>query len=137
MIRIDPAHAEAYNYVGYMFAEKGVNLDEAVTLITKALDLEPDNGYFIDSLGWALYQQGRYPEALRELKRAVEKAKEDPVIFDHLGDALMKNGLAEDAMTAWQKSLSLDPTAEAVRKKIEAERNRPRRAKGESSKASQ
>src|SRR5207302_9391556 len=102
-----------------------------------ALELERDNGYFIDSVGWALYQQGRCPEALHELQRAVEKAKEDPVIFDHLGDALMQNDPAEDAITAWQKSLSLDPTAEAVRKKIEAERNRPRRAKGESSKASQ
>ena len=137
MIRLDPKHAEAYNYVGYMYAEKGINLDEAVKLISTALDLEPDNGYFIDSLGWALYQQGRYAEALRELKRAVEKAKEDPVIFEHLGDALTKNGLYEDAVVAWEKSLSLDPNADAVKKKLEEGRNRLRRVKGESSKASQ
>ena len=60
VITLDPKHAEAYNYVGYMYAERGQNLDEAVTLIGKALALEPDNGYFIDSLGWAYYQQGRY-----------------------------------------------------------------------------
>ena len=62
--RIDPKHAESYNFIGYMYAEKGVNLPEAIELIQKALALEPDNGYFIDSLGWAYYQQGRYPEAL-------------------------------------------------------------------------
>ena len=71
VIAIDPKHAESYNFIGYMYAEKGVNLPEAIELIQKALALEPDNGYFIDSLGWAYYQQGRYPEALRELQRAV------------------------------------------------------------------
>ncbi len=76
-----------------MYAERGQNLDEAIQLIEKALEIEPENGYFIDSLGWAYYQQGRYPEALRELKRAVERAKDDPVIFEHLGDAYAKNGL--------------------------------------------
>ena len=88
---------------------EGQNLDEAIQLISKALELEPENGYFIDSLGWAYYQQGRYPEALRELKRAVERAKDDPVIFDHLGDAYAKSGLSEDALAAWERSLQLDP----------------------------
>jgi tetratricopeptide (TPR) repeat protein len=122
-----------------MYAERGENLDEAIGLITKALELEPDNGYFIDSLGWAYYQQGRYPEALRELKRAVEKAKEDAVIFEHLGDAYAKNGLEDDAMIAWEKSLALDPAADGVKKKMEElkTRHRPAMGKGERSKASQ
>jgi Flp pilus assembly protein TadD len=137
VIALDPKHAEAYNYVGYMFAERGQNLEEAVTLIKKALELEPENGYFIDSLGWAYYQQGRYPDALRELKRAVEKAKEDPVIYDHLGDAYAKNGFDEDALIAWEKSLALDPNAEGVAKKIQDTRSRLRRVQGERSKASQ
>jgi Flp pilus assembly protein TadD len=136
VIEIDPKHAEAYNYVGYMYAERGENLDEAVDLIGKALALEPENGYFIDSLGWAYYQQGRYPEALHELKRAVQRAKEDPVIFEHLGDAYLKNGLDEDALAAWEKSLQLDPSSETVRKKIEETKGRLRRAHGERSKAS-
>ena len=72
MILLDPKHAEAYNYVGYMYAEKGIRLDEAQRLIQKALELEPENGYYIDSLGWAYYQQGRYTDAVRELRRAVE-----------------------------------------------------------------
>ena len=116
-----------------MYAEKGQNLDEAVKLIGKALELEPENGYFIDSLGWAYFQQGRYPDALRELKRAVEKAKEaDPVIYDHLGDALAKNGLEEDAVVAWEKSLQLDPSADGIKKKIEEAKNRLQRVKRDS-----
>ena len=135
VIAIDPKHAEAYNYVGYMYAERGQNLDEAISLIGKALSLEPDNGYFIDSLGWAYYQQGKYPDALRELKRAVDRAKEDPVIFEHLGDAYAKNGLEEDALAAWEKSLSLDPNADGVKQKVQDTKARLRRAQG--SKASQ
>ncbi|HEU5320128.1 MAG TPA: tetratricopeptide repeat protein, partial [Methylomirabilota bacterium] len=118
-------------------AERGQNLEEAVQLITKALDLEPENGYFIDSLGWAYYQQGRYAEALRELKRAVERAKEDPVILEHLGDAYAKNGFEEDAIAAWEKALQLDPAADGVRKKVEDTRSRLRRVHGERSKAAQ
>ena len=137
MIAIDPKHAEAYNYVGYMYAERGQNLDEAIELINKALALEPDNGYFIDSLGWAFYQQGRFPDALRELKRAVDKAKEDPVIFEHLGDAYLKNGYDEDAVTAWEKALQLDPAADGVKKKLDDLRTKMRRVQGERPKASQ
>jgi tetratricopeptide (TPR) repeat protein len=120
-----------------MYAERGENLDEAVGLISKAIDLEPDNGYFIDSLGWAYYQQGRYPDALRELKRAVAKAKEDPVIFEHLGDAYAKNGLDQDALAAWEKALQLDPAADSVKKKVDDVKSRLGRATGERSKASQ
>ena len=116
VIALDPKHAEAYNYVGYMFVERGQNLDEAIDLINKALALEPENGYFLDSLGWAFYQQGKFPDALRELKRAVDKAKEDPVIFEHLGDAYLKNGFDEDAATAWEKALQLDPPPTASRR---------------------
>jgi tetratricopeptide (TPR) repeat protein len=131
VIALDPKNAEAYNYVGYMYAERGTNLDEAIKLIGKALDLEPENGYFIDSLGWAYYQQGKYPEALKELKRAVVKTKEpDPVIYEHLGDALVKNGLDEDALAAWEKALQLDPAADGVKKKVNDLKDRQRRVKG-------
>ena len=102
-----------------MFAEKGINLEEAVQLIEKALELEPKNGYYIDSLGWVFYQQGRYPEALRELRRAVESAKDDPVIFEHLGDASLRNGLDQEALRAYEKSNQLDPKSESVRRKLE------------------
>ena len=121
VIRLDPKHAEAHNYVGYMFAEKGIRLDEAERLIRKALELEPENGYYIDSLGWAFYQQGRYADALRELSRAVEltRDKEDPVIYDHLGDAHLKNGNETEALRAWEKALELDPANEGVKRKLQ------------------
>jgi tetratricopeptide (TPR) repeat protein len=126
VIALDPKYAEAYNYVGYMFAERGIRLEEAVDLIRKALELEPENGYYIDSLGWAFFQQGRYPEALRELKRAVEltRGKEDPVIYDHLGDAHQKVGDETEALRAWEKSLELDPANETVKRKIQQVRQR-------------
>jgi len=140
VIQIDPKHAESYNYIGYMYAEKGVNLTEAVDLIQKALAIEPENGYFIDSLGWAYYMQGKYPEALRELKRAVSLAKDDPVLFDHLGDAYFKNGMNAEAVEAWERSIQVDPkapTVEAVQKKVDAEKDRQMRAKGGAPKAEQ
>jgi len=140
VIAIDPKHAESYNFIGYMYAEKGVNLPEAIELIQKALALEPDNGYFIDSLGWAYYQQGRYPEALRELQRAVALAKDDPVLFDHLGDAYLKNGLASEAISAWERSLGVEgggTTAEAVKKKIKDALDNQLRVRGGAPKAEQ
>ncbi|MGH7301817.1 MAG: tetratricopeptide repeat protein, partial [Candidatus Rokuibacteriota bacterium] len=79
---------------------------------------------------WAYYQQGKYPEALKELKRAVMKTKEpDPVIYDHLGDALAKNGLDEDALAAWERALQLDPAADGVKKKVDDLKDRQRRVK--------
>jgi tetratricopeptide (TPR) repeat protein len=140
VIALDPKHAESYNYIGYMYAEKGTNLSEAIQLIQQALALEPENGYFIDSLGWAYYQQGRYQEALRELKRAVSLAKEDPVLYEHLGDAYLKNNLTNEALEAWEKSLKVDPdgpTANQVRTKIQQMRESMSRAKGAPPKAEQ
>ncbi len=140
VLQLDPKHAESYNYIGYMFAEKGINLTEAVDLIQKALAIEPENGYFIDSLGWAYYQQGKYPEALRELQRAVRLAKDDPVLYDHLGDAYIKNGMAAEAIAAWEHSLQMEskgPTAETVQKKLDEARDNQLRAKGGAPKAEQ
>jgi tetratricopeptide (TPR) repeat protein len=140
VLAIDPKHAESYNFIGYMYADKGINLPEAIELIQKALAIEPENGYFIDSLGWAYYQQGRYPEALRELQRAVALAKDDPVLFDHLGDAYIKNGLAAEAISAWEKSLGVEPagpTADTVKKKIKEAQENQMRVKGGAPKAEQ
>src|SRR5262249_31292365 len=119
---------------GYMYAERGQNLSEALELIQRALELDPDNGYFIDSLGWVYYQQGRYPEALRELLRATERAKDDPEIFDHLADAYLKNGKIEEAIATWEKTLTVDKEGritEAVKKKLQEAREKQLRAKGE------
>jgi Flp pilus assembly protein TadD len=107
-----------------MFAEKGIRLEEAETLIKKALELEPGNGYYVDSLGWAYFQQGRYDDAVRELSRAIEltRGKEDAVIFDHLGDAYAKLGRDAEALRAWERSLELDPTNETIQQKVQQAR---------------
>jgi Flp pilus assembly protein TadD len=87
-------------------------------MIRKAVDLRPDNGYIVDSLGWAYYQLGRLEEAVQELERAVELRPEDPLINDHLGDAYWRVGRQREARFQWRAALALNPEPE-VRKQIE------------------
>jgi len=122
LIKTNPGCADAYNYLGYLYAEKGINLDEAVILIKKALSIEPDNGYFVDSLGWAYFKKGLYDEALLNLKKASLLTQNDPVIFDHLGDAYFMKGNYREAISSWEKSLEIDPHNEQIKKKIEEAR---------------
>lgn len=89
-IRLNPKFSDAYNYLGYMYAEEGSNLDEAVALIKKAIELEPDNGAYIDSLGWAYFQKGKFSEALIELEKAVKLEPDDATIKEHLKRAKEK-----------------------------------------------
>ncbi len=83
-IRCDPDFAESYNYLGYMFAESGANLDEAMGLIRRALEIEPDNGAYLDSLGWVYFKKGMYKEALVEIEKAVKLEPDEPEIKGHL-----------------------------------------------------
>lgn len=121
-IDLDPAGAgKAYNYLGYMWIEQNTNLDEAAHLIRRALDLEPGNGAYIDSLGWLYFKQGKYQEALTELMRAAGALEEpDAVVFDHIAEACEKLGKKAEAILYWQKSLQLDPTSKAVAAKLDA-----------------
>lgn len=120
-IELDPLNAEAYNALGYFLAEAGVKLDDALVLITKALELNPDAGHIVDSLGWVHYMQGRYEDAVRELERAVDLLKDSPdaVIYEHLGDAYVKVGRMQDARAAYEKALQLKPDAERIKNKLE------------------
>jgi tetratricopeptide (TPR) repeat protein len=120
VIELEPNHADALNYIGYTFAEQGIKLDEAETLIKKALSLKPDSGYIVDSLGWVYYQKGFYAKALKTLQRAVTLTPNDPAIMDHLGDAFFKTGAYEKALQAYEKALALEfPKEEQIKKKIE------------------
>jgi tetratricopeptide (TPR) repeat protein len=120
-IRLDPAVApEAHNYIGYMWIDRDMNLDEAGEMIKKALDAEPDNGAYLDSLGWLHFKKGDYEQALKDLLRAVENLKmEDAVVFEHLGDTYHKLGKTTEALSYWQRSLSLEDNPK-VREKIDA-----------------
>ncbi len=104
VLELDPKHADALNYLGYMLADRNLRLDEAAQLIGKALALQPDNGAFLDSMGWVRYRQGKYPEAQGLLERALERMP-DPTVYDHLGDVLAKMGRTKDAIAQWQASL--------------------------------
>ena len=108
MIAEDPQNSDALNSLGYMLAERGQKLDEAVGLLQRALVIEPGNGAYLDSLGWAYYKQNRLDQAEAPLKEAAAQLPTISVIQDHLGDLLNKRGLFEEAIAAWQKALDGD-----------------------------
>lgn len=112
ILEIDPDHADAMNYIGYTWAEQGINLDEALVLIKRAVEIKPDSGYIIDSLGWVYYQKGEYVKALEYLEKAIDLQPGDPTITEHLGDAYLKNDLYEKALEAYRKALTLEHTEE-------------------------
>jgi tetratricopeptide (TPR) repeat protein len=120
-IELDPKNAAtAQNYLGYMWADRGVRLDEAETLIRKALLADPDNGPYRDSLGWVLFRKGRFDQALRELLRASELVTPpDAVVLEHVGDAYEKLGDTGQALSWWTKAAALDPDNARVAGKVD------------------
>ena len=120
-ISLDPLNsAEACNYLGYMWADRNENLDEAERLILQAVRLDPYNGAYMDSLGWVWLRQGKFSKALTELMRAAEAIKKpDPVVFEHIGDAHEKLGRTADALHYWHKALQLETNNAALTEKID------------------
>ena len=104
-IELNPRNAAALNYLGYTLADMGVQLDEAERLIRRALELQPNDGIYIDSLGWVYYQRGEYKRAVEQLERAVELAGEDPTIVEHLGDAYQRLGQSASAIRVYRDAL--------------------------------
>lgn len=119
-IEINPDNAEAYNALGYFFAEAGIKLDEAEVLVNKALEMNPGAPHIMDSLGWVYYKRGDYEKAVKVLAETVEKMKgdPDPVVLDHYGDALMKVGDQENARKTWMRALELDPDLKGLKDKL-------------------
>jgi Flp pilus assembly protein TadD len=109
-IKLDPHHADALNYLGYSYAERGIKIDKALSLTKQAVALKPSNGYYIDSLAWALFKSGSFTEALTEMKRAVALAGDDPVLYEHLGDIYAKQRNLSEARESWLRALELDPS---------------------------
>ena len=115
---LDPEYAEAYNYLAYTWAEKGVKLDQALDYVRKALRINPSSGAYIDTLGWVYYMHGQYDEARTQLRRAVELLPDDPTILEHMGDVLFKLGDEQTALPQWEASFVLDPTNEKLAEKL-------------------
>jgi predicted Zn-dependent protease len=108
LIDKEPDNAAALNYLGYMLAERGERLDESVDYLKRALALEPDNGSYLDSIGWAYYKDGKIDQALENLQRAADQLTTNSVVQDHYGDVLFKTGRYEDAIAAWNRALAGD-----------------------------
>lgn len=117
-LQSNPNSAEAMNYLAYMWAEQGRSLDQALIHIRKALKAEPDNGAFLDTLGWILFKQGKAAEAVAPLKRALKKEGESATILEHLGDALHAAGRDREAVPYWTRALRRDPASAALRAKL-------------------
>src|SRR2546428_1182075 len=126
----DPQNAMTLNYLGYMLADRGIKLDEALGYIKKAVELDPSSGAYLDSLGWAYFKMGKYELAQENLIKASQRINTDPTVQDHLGDLYQKTGRLKLAAAHWERALNewnktvaaeLDPSDVArVQKKLES-----------------
>jgi len=120
VLRLTPNHPNALNYLAYLYAERGTNLDEAYTYMTQAIKAEPNNGYFIDSLGWIYYKQGKYGAALDATLKAIRYTPPDSTIFEHLGDIYIQLQKYEKASKAYQRSLEVNGRNKAILEKLKS-----------------
>ena len=121
-LELNPTQPQVLNYLGYGLVDRGEKLDEALGMIEKAVAADPERGYIIDSLAWALFRLGRYEEALEPMERASLLEPVDPIVTDHLGDVYWMVGRKLEARFQWRRALSFDPTekdAERIRRKLE------------------
>src|SRR6478609_5372032 len=111
-LKLYPDQPHVLNYLGYSWIDQGINLDDGMRMIRRAVEQRPDDGYIVDSLGWAYYRLGNYDEAVKHLERAVELKPTDPTINDHLGDAYWKVGRSLEAQFQWSHARDLKPEPE-------------------------
>ena len=134
-LEIEPNQATVLNYLGYSLVERGEKYDEALGMIERAVAAQPDSGYIVDSLAWALYRLGQYDEALQHMERAVELEPTDPVLNDHLGDVFWAVGRHREARFQWSRALSFGPSddmdSDLVRRKLEVGLDEVRAEQGE------
>ncbi|WJR80142.1 tetratricopeptide repeat protein [Bradyrhizobium sp. NP1] len=108
-LELQPDQPHVLNYLGYSWIDQGINLDEGMKMIKRAVEQRPDDGYIVDSLGWAYYRIGNYEEAVKNLERAIDLKPEDPTINDHLGDAYWRVGRTLEAKFQWAHARDLKP----------------------------
>ena len=116
ILKDNPQNASALNYIGYMLADRGVRLEEALQYVQKALAIDPNNGAYLDSLGWAFFKLNDMENAEKYLLEAGKYVRNDPVIDEHLGDLYFKTGNLEKAHDFWMKSVKIGTEAEDVQK---------------------
>jgi tetratricopeptide (TPR) repeat protein len=116
ILKANPQNAVALNYIGYMLADRGVRLDEAVQYVKEALAIDPQNGAYLDSLGWAFFKLNDLEKAEEYLLRADELIQDDPTIDEHLGDLYFKTGNLQKAGEFWNRSVSIGTEQEDVQK---------------------
>ena len=104
----NPEDAQTLNYLGYMLAERGEQLDESVSLILRALEIDPNNGSYLDSLGWAYFKQDQFELAEPPLRRAGDQLQGNSVVQDHLGDLLYNIERYAEAVVVWERALAGD-----------------------------
>ncbi|BBD07871.1 tetratricopeptide repeat protein [Desulfovibrio ferrophilus] len=119
IITMDPEHADALNYVGYVLADESRDLERAMVLISRALEREPDSGYIIDSLAWLYFRRGESARAWEEIRRAVERVADDPIVWEHYGDIAAALGKTAKAKEGYRNSLELNPDNKSARAKLE------------------
>ena len=121
-LKLQPDQPMVLNYLGYSWVDRGRNLGQAKAMLRKAVELRPDDGYIVDSLGWAYYRLGDYKPAVTQLERAAELEPGDPVVNDHLGDAYWRAGRRREARFQWERALVFKPEpdiAQAIHGKLE------------------
>jgi tetratricopeptide (TPR) repeat protein len=106
ILAIDSSNSMTLNYLGYMLADRGVKLDDALTMVQKAVQQDPQNGAYLDSLGWVYFKMGQYALAEANLRKASERMGQDPAVHDHLGELYEKTGRLRLAAAQWEQSLS-------------------------------
>lgn len=119
---LNPGQPQVLNNLGYSLVEQRRNLDEALDMIERAVEAQPESGYIVDSLGWVLYRLGRFEEAVEPMERAVELLPNDPIVNDHLGDVYWLVGRQREARFQWERALSFEPDedeATRIRRKLE------------------
>ena len=114
LLEVYPNNAEISNFVGYTLIDRNIRLEEGLSLIKFAVNQEPQNGFFIDSLGWAYYQLGKFSKAITYLERAIEIEPQEMEITDHLGDAYFKIGRMKEAKLVWKRALTLKGKTEIL-----------------------
>lgn len=110
----EPDHPYILNYLGYSWADQGVNLDKAAEMIARAVALRPNDGFIVDSLGWVYYRMGKYKEAAETLEKAIELMPYDPTLNDHLGDAYWRVGRKVEARFQWRRAVSFSKEQEQI-----------------------